>query len=1149
MKKILSALISLIMLFSIVSVTPVMADSISGTYTFVDTCYSPELGIYVAVAKDLSSGTTPAQIYVSDNGSDWTLKKTLSQAKHFGNPNTRQVVVWWEKEQKFVLAANNKIFISDDGTTWSESTNESMVGSNTTVATNGQTLALAAGGVVKVYNSLDDTPPISSDSTAFKLVDKSAVAKTIGLTPSDPMRYAVGDQYKIWYFDAEGTKTTLTSNISAQPYDMEYVEGFNGWVMINGTAVLRILMNDETTKYNNFSAMKLSDGTDNTEKFTSVGVNSDNVVLGTASGKILIAPNDSSSLTVDVPWVIAESGNGSESNEEIRSISAINDGMFLVASKTKLFMLVNEDDKWVYYDVARDDIVIEDTRFEIPESGMYSETLEPVHYDYKGEISNDNIEKFELISDLPDGVISESVSDSSAQLVIDSKTVGGHEIKYRATTEKGKTKDFTVTVVDEDHIEIEGNDKIAIPLDGEDNEQYTYTATVIGTDGQKMNRNAEIAVVSMPDGVKFDEKTNTFTVDKDTQAGELVIKASSKVKPQNAQEKTINITKRAADKIEFVEAPDSIFIPDNAKETFTYSAKLYDQINKEMVGRKTNWSVEPKEIESMEGVSINETTGELTVDSKAVLGVISIKATDSQNTEISVQKDVKLQYTDLRMAKEDLSEFKIDTSVPVTENLNLITKGTFGSTISWRSSNEDIIKTDGTVIRPSREDKKVTITGVSKKNAASTEVKYELVVKKADNLCINGDLTEDTVQGWFPKDNTVLSIIKDNEENVLNSSGTGAYQVLTLTNDSSYGFMAKVKATKGSKIRLVSEKGGTIAEVTATGDYQDIKASYDYRKQKSSFEDKIYLEYNGELQIKQLKVFEITLELNKVSSAVNKAVYSKSSTNINDAKKLVLAFYDLPIREELLDKLNSINPSSGGNSGGGGGGGGGGSSSPSKSTSPADVKTDTGTVAIQPQDKNEIEKTEDELDTYLLRFKDMKNHWAREDVEYMAELGIVNGDENDKFRPEDRVSRAEFATMISKTMGLDTTKYENSFFDVVSDDWYSGYVQTVRSNDYMSGYDGLFKPNADITREEIARVIVAAYNSKTNTKLEKGKSLYFNDLDDISYWAYDYIVEAADMGFIYGITDELFAPKQPATRAQAAVMIKRVYDKLHPAAE
>ncbi len=92
----------------------------------------------------------------------------------------------------------------------------------------------------------------------------------------------------------------------------------------------------------------------------------------------------------------------------------------------------------------------------------------------------------------------------------------------------------------------------------------------------------------------------------------------------------------------------------------------------------------------------------------------------------------------------------------------------------------------------------------------------------------------------------------------------------------------------------------------------------------------------------------------------------------------------------------------------------------------------------------------------------------------------------------------------------------------------------------------MFKPNSAITREEIARVIVAAYNNKTNTSLQTGRTLYFNDLDDISHWAYDYIVEAADMGFIYGITDELFAPKQNATRAQAAAMLKRVYDKLHP---
>lgn len=191
----------------------------------------------------------------------------------------------------------------------------------------------------------------------------------------------------------------------------------------------------------------------------------------------------------------------------------------------------------------------------------------------------------------------------------------------------------------------------------------------------------------------------------------------------------------------------------------------------------------------------------------------------------------------------------------------------------------------------------------------------------------------------------------------------------------------------------------------------------------------------------------------------------------------------------------------------------------------------------------------DALDTYLLHFKDMKNHWAREDVEYMAELGIIQGKTEDQFMPEENISRAEFAALITRTMGLSETPYENSFFDVVSDDWYSGYVQTVRSNNFMNGYDGLFSPNAPITREEIAKVIVAAYNSKTGTVLETGKSVYFNDIDQISYWAWDYVAEAVELGFINGVTEELFAPKEIATRAQAAVMLRRVYDTLNPPAE
>ena len=96
----------------------------------------------------------------------------------------------------------------------------------------------------------------------------------------------------------------------------------------------------------------------------------------------------------------------------------------------------------------------------------------------------------------------------------------------------------------------------------------------------------------------------------------------------------------------------------------------------------------------------------------------------------------------------------------------------------------------------------------------------------------------------------------------------------------------------------------------------------------------------------------------------------------------------------------------------------------------------------------------------------------------------------------------------------------------------------------MNGYNGLFNPYRKI--EEIAKVVVSAYNSKSGKQLET-ESAYFNDIDSISYWAYDYIAEAQELGFVNGVTDELFAPKNSATRAEAAVMLRRMYDKLNNA--
>lgn len=1156
MKKILSALISVMLLIGAVGITPVMAVELPGTFTFIDTCYSPQKDVYVAISKDLKdTANTPAKVLVSKNGYDWEVTKEFTPAKHFGHPETRQVVAWWEAEEKFVISINNRTLISDDGRNWEVSPNADMAGSNTTVESNGKQLVLAAAATVKVFDSMD------SPAKKYPLGDSGAIAKTIGLTPKttddERMMYAVGDQYKTWYFNAAGTKTTQTSNISVHPVDMAWAEGFNGWALVNKTPVLRVLKNNETPQYINFSVMKLSDGTDNTEKFTGLGVGKDYVVVGTESGRILVAPNDMSSLTVDVPWIIAEGGNGSECNEEIRSVSEVKDGMFMVASETKIYMLVQEGDTWRFYDTNKDDIMLEKTSFEIPVSGTFTTTLAPVHYNYKGEPSDDEVAVIDLMTaSLPAGIKSEPINDTSIKLSIDSTVKGGHQLEYRAITTSGKMKTFTVTIIDEGNVKITGRDKMAIPLQEENAEKYEYSVEIVGTDGEIMSRETAIRVDKMPNGVTYDDATKTFTIDKNVNEGELVFTGYSVANPNNKLEKTVTITGRAPENIVFNEPQTECLIPDEGTLEIQYSATIYDQIEKEMtrvlntsnnqiVDAKLDWTVVSKEIESMNGISIDKDTGVLSVDHSAVLGTVTIKA-EEHTTKAFVEIDVTLNYTDLRMAQEDLAEFTIDESVPVTETISLPKKGQqFESEISWRSSDGALIDNTGIVNRPSRQDKKVTLIGTSKHGTASTSVKYELVIKKADNLC-PGWISVNPPEAvyWKPMTDTVVGVVQDGEDYVVHSNGRGTYQMIMLTNDSSYALKATVKASQGGTIKLVSQTGGTLAEITANGEWQTIEAQYDTRKQKAQFGDNIYLQYNGSLKIKDLVVWEITLELNEVTAAVNKAAYTKNSADINAAKALLDKFYDIPVRNELYKKVNQINSSAGGS---GGGGGGGGSTSSNKHQPPSLADTGEPVVSI-PIKTPSNDNTADELDTFLLRFKDMKNHWARKDVEYMAELGIVNGDENDIFRPDDSVSRAEFATMITLAMGQEAMPYENSFFDIVSDDWYSGYVQNVKTNDYMSGYDGLFKPDAPITREELARVIVSAYNHKSNTKLETGKTLYFNDIDEVSYWAYDYIVEAADMGFIYGMTDELFAPKLPATRAQAAVMLKRVHEKLNPSA-
>ncbi|PIW21160.1 MAG: hypothetical protein COW32_11400 [Candidatus Aquicultor secundus] len=168
-------------------------------------------------------------------------------------------------------------------------------------------------------------------------------------------------------------------------------------------------------------------------------------------------------------------------------------------------------------------------------------------------------------------------------------------------------------------------------------------------------------------------------------------------------------------------------------------------------------------------------------------------------------------------------------------------------------------------------------------------------------------------------------------------------------------------------------------------------------------------------------------------------------------------------------------------------------------------------------------------------FKDiMPSHWAYSYILDLARQGIIKGYADDTFRPSATVTRAEFAKMICLAMGwpLDGASRE-SFSDVAKSSWTYSYVETARAHGAISGYpDGTFKPNKNVTRAEIAKIIAETLNlapglSSLNSKL--------NDID--SSWAGDYIKACVKAGIVGGYADNNFRPANTASRAEAAKMI------------
>ncbi len=162
------------------------------------------------------------------------------------------------------------------------------------------------------------------------------------------------------------------------------------------------------------------------------------------------------------------------------------------------------------------------------------------------------------------------------------------------------------------------------------------------------------------------------------------------------------------------------------------------------------------------------------------------------------------------------------------------------------------------------------------------------------------------------------------------------------------------------------------------------------------------------------------------------------------------------------------------------------------------------------------------------------SYWAYKDILTLACKGIIAGFPDGTFRPDASVTRAQFVTMLVRTLGLKLGTGNTPFMDVTPTAWYAPYVAAAQQDGIVAGISPTeFGPNEPITREEMAVLLAHALGSSA----VPGSPLKFTDTASIASWAQAAVQEVVGAGLMAGFPNGTFQPTGVSTRAQAAAVL------------
>lgn len=165
------------------------------------------------------------------------------------------------------------------------------------------------------------------------------------------------------------------------------------------------------------------------------------------------------------------------------------------------------------------------------------------------------------------------------------------------------------------------------------------------------------------------------------------------------------------------------------------------------------------------------------------------------------------------------------------------------------------------------------------------------------------------------------------------------------------------------------------------------------------------------------------------------------------------------------------------------------------------------------------------------QLKDITGHWAEASINQLVAQGAVAGYSDGTFKPENRITRAEFATILVKAFALEPQK--GRVFTDTAGHWAQDSIAAAAHYGIVNGYNGdKFGPNDNITREQMAVMVINAAQLTPTTS-----GLSFRDSASISGWAREAVAIAVEIGIIKGYSDSSFRPQANATRAEAVATV------------